>query len=104
MKMISQEPTSRWRGRSPRHRIFVSRIAATVIGSGLAGGFAGAIIFAGLWMTTALPLGPSDRVVELFTNAPPLSIEALRGGVFVATLFGFFIGAVSGAIYEVLRG
>ena len=104
MTILSPERTKPSQAWSPPHRRFVSRIAGTVIGSGFAGAVAGAIVFAGLWMATALPLGPSDRVIELFTSAPPLSIEALRGGSFIAALFGFFIGAVSGAIYELLRG
>lgn len=62
------------------------------------------IMFAGLWMTTALPLGPSDRIVELFTSAPAASPEALRGGLLFAALLGFFVGAVSGAVYELLHG
>lgn len=82
----------------------VPRISGTIIASGFAGSVAGAIIFAGLWMTTELPIGPSDRVIELFTSAPPVSIEALKGGAVVAALFGFLVGAISGAIYEVLYG
>ncbi len=54
-------------------------------------------------MTTELPLGPSDRVIELFTSAPPVSIEALKGGAIVAALFGFFVGATSAAVYEFFR-
>lgn len=90
-------------GKARRHAL-VSRVSVTIVASGLAGAVAGAIVFAGLWMTTALPLGPSDRVIELFTNAPPVSVEALRGGAVVAALLGFLVGAVSGAVYELLHG
>lgn len=80
------------------------RIATIVVASGLAGAIVGTIVFAGLWMTTTLPLGPSDRIIELFTSAPPVSVEALRGGAVVAALFGFLFGSISGAIYEALHG
>jgi hypothetical protein len=72
--------------------------------SGISGAIGGAIVFAGLWMTTALPLGPSDRVIGLFTSASPISVEALRGGAVVAALAGFFVGSICGAIYELLHG
>lgn len=76
----------------------------TVMASGISGAIGGAIVFAGLWMTTALPLGPSDRVIGLFTSASPISVEALRGGAVVAALVGFFVGSICGAIYELLHG
>lgn len=102
MSMIFPETNRRLR--SSARRGIVSRIAGTVIASGLAGALAGVIVFAGIWMTTTLPLGPSDRVVELFTSAPAVSVEALRGGAVIAALFGFFVGAISGAAYEMLHG
>lgn len=74
-----------------------------MIASGLSGAIGGAVIFAGLWMTTALPLGPSDRVISLFTSAPPVSFEALHGGAIVAALVGFFAGSLCGAVYELLQ-
>lgn len=81
-----------------------TKVAITMTASGISGAIGGAIVFAGLWMTTALPLGPSDRVIGLFTNAPPISLEALRGGAVVAALVGFVVGSVCGAIYELLHG
>lgn len=71
--------------------------------AGAMGAAGAALIFTGLWLVTALPLGPSDRIVQLFTTAPPLSTAALKGGVVIASLFGFAVGATGAAVYELLR-
>lgn len=71
--------------------------------TGAIGAAAAALIFTGLWLVTALPLGPSERIVQLFTTAPPLSGAALEGGVVMAALFGFAVSATGAAIFEMLR-
>jgi hypothetical protein len=71
--------------------------------AGTIGAACAALVFTGLWLVTALPLGPSDRIVQLLTAAPPLSTEALKGGALIAALFGFAVGATGESLYELLR-
>ncbi len=88
---------------SPVNRRVAARTGFRIILAGTIGAASVALVFTGLWLVTALPLGPSDRIVQIFTAAPPLSIEALKGGAMIAALFGFAIGATGEAIYELLR-
>lgn len=65
-------------------------VARAAFRLGLSGAIALALVFIGTWTAGQLPTGPTSLFVELFTSAPPYSVDALFEGATVAALMGFF--------------
>jgi hypothetical protein len=61
------------------------------------------VVFLFCWLGTFIPASsPTHAYINLFTNAPADSVQALAEGLLWSLLFGGLVGAVFSLIYNAL--